>query len=127
MLQVKDDKKKLKDIINLNTISIFNKLVKNSVWMLFVFNIIIFLFYFMGNFFNYLDTTIFLILKILSFFSILLCIFSIVGFIENIVCIFIAPKKIQKLFSIIFMIFCFFIGLFFFTYSTVLQKLSTGL
>ena len=121
------DKKELKDFINFNTLSIFNKLVKNALWILFVFDLIIFLFYIFGNYFNYTDKTLILILRIMSGTSVMLGIISVVGFFENIVYIFFDKRLFRRIISIIFAIITLAVAILLIVYSTVLMHLALGL
>ena len=121
------DKKELKDFINFNTLSIFNKLVKNALWILFVFDLIIFLFYIFGNYFNYTDKTLILILRIMSGTSVMLGIISVVGFFENIVYIFFDKRLFRRIISIIFAIIALAVAVLLIVYSTVLMHLALGL
>ncbi|MBO4858225.1 MAG: hypothetical protein J5527_06905 [Treponema sp.] len=121
------DKKELKDFINFNTLSIFNKLVKNALWILFVFDLIIFLFYIFGNYFNYTDKTLILILRIMSGTSVMLGIISVVGFFENIVYIFFDKRLFRRIISIIFAIITLAVAVLLIVYSTVLMHLALGL
>ena len=127
MLQVKDNKKKLKDLINADMLSVFNKLIKNAVWIFFVFDIIIFVFYIIGNYFNYTDRTLILILRIMSWASVMLAIISVVGFFENIVYIFFDKKIFLRIISILFVIITFAVGLLLILYSTALIHLALGI
>ena len=127
MLQVKDNKKKLKDLINADMLSVFNKLIKNAVWIFFVFDLIIFVFYIIGNYFNYTDRTLILILRILSWTSVMLAIISVVGFFENIVYIFFDKKIFLRIISILFVIITFAVGLLLIFYSTALIHLALGI
>ena len=119
--------KKLKDFINFNTLSIFNKLVKNALWILFIFDLIIFLFYIFGNYFNYTDKTLILILRIMSGTSVMLGIISVVGFFENIVYIFFDKRLFRRIISIIFAIIALAVAVLLIVYSTVLMHLALGL
>ncbi len=119
--------KKLKDFINFNTLTIFNKLVKNALWILFVFDIIVFLFYIIGNYFNYTDKTLILILRIMSGTSVMLGIISVVGFFENIVYIFFDKRLFRRIISIIFAIIALAVAVLLIVYSTVLMHLALGL
>ena len=121
------DKKELKDFINFNTLSIFNKLVKNALWILFIFDLIIFLFYIFGNYFNYTDKTLILILRIMSGTSVMLGIISVVGFFENIVYIFFDKRLFRRIISIIFAIITLAVAVLLIVYSTVLMHLALGL
>ena len=121
------DKKALKDFINFNTLSIFNKLVKNALWIHFVFDIIVFLFYIIGNYFNYTDKTLILILRIMSGTSVMLGIISVVGFFENIVYIFFDKRLFRRIISIIFAIIALAVAVLLIVYSTVLMHLSLGI
>ncbi len=119
--------KKLKDFINFNTLTIFNKLVKNALWILFVFDIIVFLFYIIGNYFNYTDKTLILILRIMSGTSVMLGIISVVGFFENIVYIFFDKRLFRRIISIIFAIIALAVAVLLIVYSKVLMHLALGL
>ncbi len=127
MLQVKDNKKKLKDFINANTLSFLNKLIKNAVWIFFVFDLLIFLFYIIGNYYSYTDRTLILILRIMSWTSVMLVIISVVGFFENIVSIFFDKKVFLRIISILFVIISFAVGLLLIFYSTALLHLALGI
>lgn len=130
MLQEKDKKNKTNISNNyfyFKTITVFHKLIKNSVWVLFVFDIIIFLFYFFGNYFNYIDTTLNFLLKTLSVSSLILSLLSLIGIIENIVYMFVDKKYFLRIISVLFMILTFCIGIVFILYSSVLLKLSFGI
>ena len=124
---MKDNKKKLKDLINADMLSVFNKLIKNAVWIFFVFDIIIFVFYIIGNYFNYTDRTLILILRIMSWASVMLAIISVVGFFENIVYIFFDKKIFLRIISILFVIITFAVGLLLILYSTALIHLALGI
>ena len=124
---MKDNKKKLKDYVNTNTLSFLNKLIKNSVWIFFVFDLIVFLFYIFGNYFNYTDRTLILILRIMSWDSVLLAIISVVGFFENLVYIFFDKKIFLRIISILFMIITLAVGLVLIVYSTALLHLALGM
>ena len=126
MLQVKDNKKKLNDFININTLSVFNKLIKNIIWVLFVFDIITFLFYILGNYFNYTDRTLLLLLKIISITSVLLSILSVIAFIENLIYIFFDKKVLARIISLLFMLLTFAVGILLIIVTTVLEHLAEG-
>ena len=119
--------KNIKDFFNTNTLSLFNKLVKNALWILFVFDVIIFLFYIIGNYFSYTDRTLILILRIMSGTSVMLAIISVVGFFENIVYSFFDKKVFLRIISILFAIIAFAVGVLLIVYSTVLLHLSLGM
>ena len=121
------DKKELKDFINFNSLTVFNKLVKNALWILFVFDLIVFLFYIFGNYFNYTDKTLILILRIMSGTSVMLGIISVVGFFENIVYIFFDKRLFRRIISIFFTIIALAVAVLLIIYSTVLMHLALGL
>lgn len=124
---MKDNKKKLKDFINKNTLSFLNKLIKNAVWIFFVFDLLIFLFYIIGNYYSYTDRTLILILRIMSWVSVVLVIISVVGFFENIVYIFFDKRLFRRIISIIFAIITLAVAVLLIVYSTVLMHLALGL
>ena len=124
---MKDNKKKLKDFINKNTLSFLNKLIKNAVWIFFVFDLLIFLFYIIGNYYSYTDRTLILILRIMSWVSVVLVIISVVGFFENIVYIFFDKKVFLRIISILFVIISFAVGLLLIFYPTALLHLALGI
>lgn len=120
------ERKKISDFFYTNTLRIFNKLTKNCVWLFFLFNVILFVLYVMGNFYNFLDETQLLILKVLTISSIFQSILSLILFIENIIYIFFTHSKVARFFTIIFSILSLIIGIVFIIYSTLVKQLSTG-
>ena len=120
------ERKKISDFFYTNTLHIFNKLTKNCVWLFFLFNVILFVLYVMGNFYNFLDETQLLILKVLTISSIFQSILSLILFIENIIYIFFTHSKVARFFTITFSILSLIIGIVFIIYSTLVKQLSTG-
>ena len=119
--------KKISVFFNTNTLRIFNKLTKNCVWLFFLFNVILFVLYVMGNFYNFLDETQLLILKVLTVSSIFQSILSFILFVENMIYIFFTHSKVARLLTLTFSVISLLIGIAFIIYSTLVKQLSVGL
>ena len=93
----------------------------------FLFEIILMMLYFIGNYQNFQDSSQQFILKILFFSSIFTSIFSFLLLIESIIKVFSENKKVKHIINSIFLIFCIIFGLFCMEFSNIIMYLSEGL
>lgn len=93
----------------------------------FLFEIILMMLYFIGNYQTFQDSSQLLILKILFFSSIFTSIFSFLLLIESIIKVFSENKKVKHIINSIFLIFCIIFGLFCMEFSNIIMYLSEGL
>jgi len=127
MKETNKKSKKINDFFNTNTLRIFNKLTKNCVWLFFLFNLLLFALYVMGNFYNFLDKTQLLILNVLFVSSIFQSILSFILFIENMIYIFFTNLRIRRVFTIIFSLISLVVGIVFIIYSSLVKELAIGI
>ena len=93
----------------------------------FLFEIILMILYFIGNYQTFQDSSQLLILKILFFSSIFTSIFSFLLLIESLIKIFSENKKIKHILNSIFLFFCIITGIFIMEFSNIIMYLSEGL
>ena len=105
---------------------ILYKLTKSLVSVLVIFSALLFCLYLIGNFQNFLDKSLLLILNVLSVSSIICCFLAFCGFLENIFFLFTHESKGKCILSILIMLFCVCLNIFFISYSTVIRELSIG-
>lgn len=127
MADTNKKRKKITDFFNTNTLIVFNKLIKNCVWGLFIFNLLLVFLYIMGNFNNFLDETQLLILNVLSISSILQVFLSLIKLLENLIYIFFTKSKVIRFFSILLTVLLLVIGVFFVIYATIIRELALGI
>ena len=93
----------------------------------FLFEIILMMLYFIGNYQTFQDSSQLLILKILFFSSIFTSIFSFLLLIESLIKIFSENKKIKYILNSFFLFFCIITGIFIMEFSNIIMYLSEGL
>ena len=93
----------------------------------FLFEIILMMLYFIGNYQTLQDSSQLLILKILFFSSIFTSIFSFLLLIESLIKIFSENKKIKHILNSFFLFFFFITGIFIMEFSNIIMYLSEGL
>lgn len=93
----------------------------------FLFEIILMMLYFIGNYQTFQDSSQLLILKILFFSSIFTSIFSFLLLIESLIKIFSENKKIKHILNSFFLFFCIITGIFIMEFSNIIMYLSEGL
>ena len=96
-------------------------------FVFFLFEIILLLLYFIGNYQNFQDSSQQFILKILFFSSIFTSIFSFLLLIESIIKIFSEKKKGKSIFNSIFLIISIIFSIFSMEFSNIIMYLSEGL
>ncbi len=104
-----------------------SKLTRNSTFFLLIACVFLLLLYCIGNYQGFVDETQLLILSILSFTSIVLCLMSFLSFVQEIVFLFTKKRKTGTIFSILFFLFTFVLGIFFISFSSVIHRLSLGI
>lgn len=93
----------------------------------FLFEIILMMLYFIGNYQTFQDSSQLLILKILFFSSIFTSIFSFLLLIESLIKIFSENKKIKHILNSFFLFFSIITGIFIMEFSNMIMYLSEGL
>ena len=93
----------------------------------FLFEIILMMLYFIGNYQTFQDSSQLLILKILFFSSIFTSIFSFLLLIESLIKIFSENKKIKHILNSFFLFFFIITGIFIMEFSNIIMYLSEGL
>ena len=93
----------------------------------FLFEIILMMLYFIGNYQNFQDSSQQFILKILFFSSIFTCIFSFLLLIESIIKIFSEKQKGKSIINSIFLIISIIFSIFSMEFSNIIMYLSEGL
>ena len=93
----------------------------------FLFEIILMMLYFIGNYQTFQDSSQLLILKILFFSSIFTSIFSFLLLIESLIKIFSENKKIKHILNSFFLFFCIITCIFIMEFSNIIMYLSEGL
>ena len=96
-------------------------------FVFFLFEIILLLLYFIGNYQNFQDSSQQFILKILFFSSIFTCIFSFLLLIESIIKIFSEKQKGKSIINSIFLIISIIFSIFSMEFSNIIMYLSEGL
>ena len=96
-------------------------------FVFFLFEIILLLLYFIGNYQNFQDSSQQFILKVLFFSSIFTSIFSFLLLIESIIKIFSEKKKGKSIFNSIFLIISIIFSIFSMEFSNIIMYLSEGL
>lgn len=96
-------------------------------FVFFLFEIILLLLYFIGNYQNFQDSSQQFILKILFFSSIFTSIFSFLLLIESIIKIFSEKQKGKSIFNSIFLIISIIFSVFSMEFSNIIMYLSEGL
>ena len=96
-------------------------------FVFFLFEIILLLLYFIGNYQNFQDSSQQFILKILFFSSIFTSIFSFLLLIESIIKIFSEKQKGKSIFNSIFLIISIIFSIFSMEFSNIIMYLSEGL
>lgn len=118
--------KKIKEKPKINSSFWLFRLTRTSVFILFFFCILLFLFYLMGNYQNFMDKTQLLILTVLGIVSVLEVVLSFLGLIE-IVFFMIANKfRLNNIFSLLFLIAAFIISIIFVIYAVIIKRFATG-
>lgn len=117
----------MKNISEKNYFYFLYKLTKNLIFLCLSFSIILFLLYFIGNYQNFLDKTQILILKVLSFNSILSFILCFLLIIESISLMLLKYIKTNKFYNILSYFLIILINLFFLIYSSIVIRLSEGM
>ena len=120
---------KYKFIYSLKIISnlIVYKVSMTVDFVFFLFEIILLLLYFIGNYQNFQDSSQQFILKILFFSSIFTSIFSFLLLIESIIKIFSEKQKGKSIFNSIFLIISIIFSIFSMEFSNIIMYLSEGL
>ena len=96
-------------------------------FVFFLFEIILLLLYFIGNYQNFQDSSQQFILKILFFFTIFTSIFSFLLLIESIIKIFSEKQKGKSIINSIFLIISIIFSIFSMEFSNIIMYLSEGL
>ena len=96
-------------------------------FVFFLFEIILLLLYFIGNYQNFQDSSQQFILKVLFFSSIFTSIFSFLLLIESIIKIFSEKQKGKSIFNSIFLIISIIFSIFSMEFSNIIMYLSEGL
>ncbi|MBO4533370.1 MAG: hypothetical protein J5726_06690 [Treponema sp.] len=104
-----------------------SRLTRNAAFVLFLICIFLFLLYMIGNYQSFVDQTQLLILSILSFCAIVLCIMTVLSFLQEAVFLFIQKKKTGTIFSMLFFLFMLVLGVFFIVFASVIRRLSLGI
>lgn len=126
MTQVKADQKetKKKPIFPFTFLS---KLFRNSVLIVLMICCLMTLLYLIGNFQAFTDKTQLRILLVLSIMASSLVMMAFLGFVLEIVFIFLKNKKTVSFLSILFFIFSILMGCSFIAFSTIIRRLALGL
>ena len=126
MTQVTADQKETKKK-RIFPFAFLGKLVRNSVFLVLIICIILCLLYLIGNFQSFTDKTQLRILLVLSLSAAALVIMSFLGFILEIVFLFMKNRKTVSIFSILFFIFTILMGCGFISFSTIIRRLAVGI
>ncbi len=102
------------------------RLTRTSVFIMFFFCILLFLFYLIGNYQNFMDKTQLLILSALAFSSILEVVLSFLGIIEIIFFMIANKFSVKNLFSLLFMLLSLIMSIIFVIYSVIIKRIATG-
>lgn len=121
------DKKIKNQIDNKKIFLLVFRLLNDFVSILFVFNLLLFAFYIVGNYQNFLEESQLLILFVLTISSIIMTLTAFITLIFNIITICIQKKKTVKILLLFYLIFVILIGLIFIAYSIIIKKLAGGL
>ncbi|MCR4953395.1 MAG: hypothetical protein K6A43_04910 [Treponema sp.] len=120
------EEKKIKDKSKLNSAFWLFRLTRTSVFILFFFCVLLFLFYLMGNYQNFMDKTQLLILTVLGFSSVLEVVLSFLGLVEIIFFMITNKFRVNNIFSLLFLILAFIISIIFVIYAVIIKRFATG-
>lgn len=120
-------KKKFKYSKKIISNSIVYKISMTVDFVFILFEIILIMLYFIGNYQSFQDSSQLLILKILFFSSIFTSLFSFLLLIESVIKIFSENKKTRHIRNSIFLLFCIIFGIFNMEFSNIIMYLSEGL
>ena len=120
-------KKKFKYSKKIISNSIVYKISMTVDFVFILFEIILIMLYFIGNYQSFQDSSQLLILKILFFSSIFTSFFSFLLLIESVIKIFSENKKNRHIRNSIFLLFCIIFGIFNMEFSNIIMYLSEGL
>lgn len=126
MTQVTTDQKETKKKL-IFPFSFLGKLVRNSVFLVLLVCLLMCFLYLIGNFQAFSDKTQLRILFVLSITAAALVIMSFLGFVLEIVFLFMKNRKAVSLFSILFFIFSILMGCGFIAFSTIIRRLAVGI
>ena len=126
MTQVTADQKETKKKL-IFPFSFLGKLVRNSVFLVLLVCLLMCFLYLIGNFQAFSDKTQLRILFVLSITAAALVIMSFLGFVLEIVFLFMKNRKAVSLFSILFFIFSILMGCGFIAFSTIIRRLAVGI
>ena len=121
------NKKKFKYSKKIISNSIVYKISMTVDFVFILFEIILIMLYFIGNYQSFQDSSQLLILRILFFSSIFTSFFSFLLLIESVIKIFGENKKIKHIRNSIFLMFCIIFGIFNMEFSNIIMYLSEGL
>ena len=121
------NKKKFKYSKKIISNSIVYKISMTVDFVFILFEIILIMLYFIGNYQSFQDSSQLLILKILFFSSIFTSFFSFLLLIESVIKIFSENKKTRHIRNSFFLLFCIIFGIFNMEFSNIIMYLSEGL
>ena len=121
------NKKKFKYSKKIISNSIVYKISMTVDFVFILFEIILIMLYFIGNYQSFQDSSQLLILKILFFSSIFTSFFSFLLLIESVIKIFSENKKTRHIRNSIFLLFCIIFGIFNMEFSNIIMYFSEGL
>ena len=121
------EEKKIKEKSKLNSAFWLFRLTRTSVFIMFFFCILLFLFYLIGNYQSFMDKTQLLILTALAFASVLEVVLSFLGLIEIVFFMITNKFRINNVFSLLFMILAFITSVVFVIYSVIIKRFATGI
>ncbi len=121
------EEKKIKDKSKLNSAFWLFRLTRTSVFILFFFCVLLFLFYLMGNYQNFMDKTQLLILTVLGFSSVLEVVLSFLGLVEIIFFMITNKFRVNNIFSLLFLILAFITSVIFVIYAVIIKRFATGI
>ena len=126
MTQDKEKQKNAKKIYKFPFVFL-SRLTRNVSFVLLLICIFLFLLYMTGNYQAFEDQTQLLILSVLSFCAIVLCIMTLLSFLQEAVFLFINKNKTGTILSMLFFVFMLLLGVFFIIFSSVIRRLSLGI
>lgn len=121
---MKDIKNKNKT--NLDSVYWLFRLTKTAVFIMFFFCIILFLFYLIGNYQDFMDRTQLLILTVLAFASVLNSVLCTIGLVEMIFFMITDGFQFKNLMQLLLFVLIFLISLIFAAYSVIIKRFAVG-
>ena len=126
MTQVTKTKKQVKNRHSFAFVFL-ERLTRNSIFLLFLMCMLFLLFYLIGNFQGFIDRSQLIILRVLTATSICLCIMSLIGFVLEIIFLFMKDKKSRHFLTMFFYLFTFVTGFALIIFSMVIRKIAAGI